>query len=284
MEAEMDVRFDWSEVEGTKPSSMSLYLFNSANSMIPVSFPNASGGAVRIMADRYQALAYNSDTETFQSAGDSWTNFELQVSETSLEAYTRMFATTRSVPRAEDTDEEPVIHEPDQLWTGATGQHDFRALGDDMVLTMHEATCEFHLTIHNVENSKYVTGIAATVSGMSSSFIPSKGKPSQTASIICIPLTQTDETTLQGSVRCLGHCPEQLQSHKLVVYAMMETGQRYYYTIDISDLMHPGGKSGGNVDVDIDIDKLPLPQPILDDGGLHPEVDEWSEITVPVEM
>ena len=76
---DMTVTFDWSLCDGEKPASMSLYLFNEENQSIPVSFPNATGGKVQLLKGKYQALAYNSDTETMKGSGSSWEDFTISI-------------------------------------------------------------------------------------------------------------------------------------------------------------------------------------------------------------
>lgn len=283
---DMTVTFDWSLCDGEKPASMSLYLFNEENQSIPVSFPNATGGKVQLLKGKYQALAYNSDTETMKGSGSSWEDFTISILPTTLEA--RMFASTRgSIPKASGTDNQTVVYEPEILYTAADGNHEFKTTADDLTLMMKTATHEYTFTINNVDNLSHVNSMAATLSGMALSYCPAKDQPTQTTAIMPFTLEANGNSSIIGSLRCFGHCPEHSEEHKLVVYVQMDDGKKYYYNFDVTDSLHdpntPGGSEpGGAIDMNLEINGLPLPEPIEDstNTGLNPNVDEWREISI----
>lgn len=288
---EMNVTFDWSQCEGQQPASMSLYLFNEENQSIPISFSNANGGKVQLLKGNYQAVAFNSDTETMKASGSSWADFTINVIPTTLEASARVFAGTRGIPKAVGTDEQEVIYEPEMLYTAADAGHEFKTTADDLRLIMKAATHNYTFTIDHVDNLSHVTSMSATLSGMASAFCPATGLPTQSTAIIPFTLEAEGSASLVGSVRCFGHCPEHSEEHKLVVYVQMDDGKKYYYSFDVTDALHdpntPGGSEpGGTIDMELEIDGLPLPEPIEDSSntGLNPEVDGWEEITIGIEL
>ena len=289
--ADMTVTFDWSQCGDERPASMSLYLFNSQEQSIPVNFPNATGGKVQLLPDKYQALAYNNDTENLTGFGTSYEDFEISVASAELEGFARMFAQTRgNIPRAEDTENQPVVYEPDKLYIGNHIGHTFQTTADGLTLFMKPATFIYSITIKNVDNLSYVVEAAATISGMAMSMHPATALPTQTTAIIPFALQVEASSMLKGEMRCFGHCPEQTMKHYLVIYAMMDNGAKYYYTYDITDYLHAPGQPGsevpgGTVDVNIEISNLPIPQPINGEGGgIKPQVDTWNEIEIPIEM
>lgn len=288
---DMSVRFDWTQCGEDRPLSMGLYLYNSQGQAIPVNFPNITGGKVQLLADTYQAVAYNNDTENLTGEGTSYGDFEIRVASAELESFARMFAQTRgNIPRAQETEDQTVVYEPDRLFVGTDEGHSFQTTSDELTLLMKPATYVYSIVINNVDNLSYVVEAAATISGMARSMHPATGLPTQTTAIIPLAMQVEAPSTLHGEMRCFGHCPEQAMNHFMVIYVMMDNGAKYYYTYDITDYLHAPGQPGsdvpgGTVDINIEINDLPIPQPIDGEGtGLKPQVDVWNEIEIPLEM
>lgn len=291
--ADLQVRFDWRDNPDAQPASMALAIFAEGAQPVQTAFHGRDGGVVNLLPYTYRFVGFNDDAENVFSRGTDWEAYELYAQETSFARLTRMFATTRSVPMARNTEDQNVILEPGMLWSSALGTTTLTAVGEESVtMLMEQAVTEYSFTITNVENLSYAVEVMATLSGMSGSWQPASHSGSDTECLI--PFTLTGEaSTLLGSVRTFGHCPGKGSNHAehmLTIYAEMKDGSKVYFVTDVTDAMHdsnhlnPGEGGTGHTEIPIVIDKLPLPKPITNGSGLQPDVDEWTEVFVTIPM
>lgn len=293
-ESQLMVHFDWSEVgDEAQPASMALAVFAEGAQPVQTAFHGRDGGTVHLLPYTYQFIAYNDDAEAVFGRGTTWEEFELYAQVTSLARLTRMFATTRTVPMARNTEDQDVILEPGMLWTSALGTTELTAVGEESVtLPMECAVTEYTFTVTNVENLSYAVEVMGTLSGMSGSWLPALHRGSDTHCVM--PVTFSDDgTTLTGTVRTFGHCPGEGRNHAdhlLTIYAEMKDGSKVYFVTDVTEAMHdpdhvnPDDGGTGQTDIPIVIDELPLPKPITNGSGLQPAVSEWQEVYISVPM
>lgn len=289
---DVDVHFYWADFDAN-PATMRLAVFYPGALPVLIPFSGRNGGSVTLDAGTYAFTGYNSDTESYATRGRNPENFEIFAITTELASVSTMFANTRSIPRAQGTEYQPTVFEPDPLWTSF--KPSFTAVWDqhgEVTMDMEPATTEYTFTINNVDNLEYVKEMTATLSGMSGSWLPALHVCSDTEVIIPFEMKQTFDgsSSITGTVRTLGHCPGHIDanvySHKLVLYAEYRNGNRYYYTFDVTEAMHSGDTTvkPGDAPVEVSLNGLPLPTPLTNGTGLHPHVGEWLEVVVPLDM
>ena len=288
----LTVRFDWSGAPEAEPAEMSLMAFVGTSQPVQLQFEGREGGNIWLPAGEFDFIGYNSDTEMAVS-GEMWGGFEIYSQETQLNAFSRMFATTRIVPKTKGTEEQPVIYEPDSLWTSVAdgvviNEHTY---GQTLTMAMEGATHRYVFEIGEVENLKYVNELTATISGMSGGWKPVDHRCTDTQAIIPFTMDKVDDTTIRGAVDTFGHCPQaetHYYEHKLVLYTEMVDGSKFYYTFDVTGQMHDAdhlSQDGtGNTDTPIVIKGLPLPKPLINGSGLQPEVTEWNEVDIGIDL
>ena len=290
LKSTLTARFDWTDVPDVSPKEMSLMVFAEGSQPVLIQLPGKDGGDLVLAEGDYQFTGYNTDTE-MAVRGMTWGEFEVYSQETDLNAYSRMFATTRNIPRTKGTEEQLVIYEPDRLTTGVKDSVtvDFEALGDTVSVKMEDATCIYNFVIRDVDNIRYVKDITATLSGMSGSWFPAIHSCSDTGCIIPFHMEkdEQEEGVIRGGLRTFSHCPAYedglYNEHFLVVYAEMIDGTKYYYSIDVTEQMHDlKHLIGGDTEEPIVIEGLPLPKPLVNGGGFQPDVTVWNEVNIPI--
>ena len=280
--ADLTVDFDWSGISGANPSSMMLAAFSATSQPVQKPLSGKSGGSIMLPEGKYQLIAYNGDTETLYSQGANWSDFEICAQPTEFSSTSRMFAGTRTIPRGQGTENQNLVHEPDLLWTSAYDEVAVTGnVGRRVSMPMEDATYVIRFTIRNVENIDYIHDKLATVSGMSGSWLPAHHRCSATECIIPFELS-ADGKTLSGAVRTFGHHQGGDLKHLLVIYAEMSDGSKLYYTFDVTEAIDDADPASGEVTVELE--ELPLPRPINNGTGLHPDVMDWQEVHIPVEM
>ena len=294
-----NVRFDWSEVSYAEPSVMQLVVFpDDGRRSLDFGFTRKTGGTADLDAGDYHAVCFNSDTEVLTTRGEGWKAFEVTSQETDLRLFSPMFGVTRNVPRGEGSEDEPVLQEPDMLWTAGDGE--VARAGDNaseiLTMKMRPSVYTYHFTVSGVSNLEYVTEITATISGMSGSMFPSTGKASDTHCTIPIHVTSDGKSSITCTVRSFGHCPELDDAagisaganHHLVVYARLTDSSKWYYDFDVTNELHEPGHTvvtpEGDTEILIDLEELPFPRPIADDSGMHPDVEEWNEVNIDINL
>lgn len=292
-DSQLNVRFDWAAVgDEAQPASMALGIFAKDAQPVQTAFYGRDGGEVALLPYTYSFIGFNDDTEGLFHRGESWESFEIYAQRTEFTRLTRMFAGSRGgVPMARNTEEQPLVFEPDQLWTSALGERTLTVVGTERItMQMEDAITEYTFTINNVENLSYAVEVMATLSGMSESWVPALHHGSATHCVMPCRL-EGEGTMLTGTVRTFGHCygeGSSHASHMLTIYAEMKDGSKVYFVTDVTDAMHDadhvseGGT--GHTEVPIVIDQLPLPKPIVNGSGLQPEVGEWTEVFISIPM
>ncbi len=292
LKGSLTARFDWADVPEASPGKMSLMVFADGSQPVEFQFRGKEGGDVDLAEGEYQFIGYNGDTE-MAVRGMTWGEFEVYSQETDLNAYSRMFATTRNVPRTKGTEEQLVIYEPDELWTGVKESAvavNLATLGQTVTIPMEATTCVYNFVIRNIDNFIYVRDITATLTGMSGSWFPALHSPSDTHCIIPFHMEKDDtELVIRGGVRTFGHCPDYEEGiyseHFLVIYAEMIDGTKYYYSIDVTEQMHEAEHLiGGETEIPIEIGSLPLPKPLVNGSGFQPDVTVWNEVNIPIDL
>ena len=109
-------------------------------------------------------------------------------------------------------------------------------------------------------------------------------KKEPTAEAVTIPFDAsiTQELTgITGGLLAFGPCPQADGAHKLVIYAVLDNGEKWYYTYDVTGQVR---EAPDPYHVHILLDGLPLPKPIVNGGGFQPGVDGWKEIYIDITL
>lgn len=284
---EITVNFDWSSAPSASPAAMRLTVFSDDALPVSVAAAGRTSVQVELVNGEYQFVAYNSDTEVLHSRGYNYETFEIFSQEAEIASFARLFNTRIALPRAKGTEDEVFIEEPDPLWVSALDR--VRIPGRPQItMPMKSAIIRYTFNISNVDNLDNVQTMAATISGMSESYFPSLGICSDTYCTIPFSLERDGDTSIHGSVRTFGYRNDITDvNHKLAIYVETKDGEKFYYTLDVSNLLDNANdyiNETGDAYIDIEISKMPIPEPIYNGSGLHPIVDKWQEVEIEIDL
>jgi len=149
-----------------------------------------------------------------------------------------------------------------------------------ITLTPQELVCTYTFEIRNVSNLKHVSQLCASLSGMAGGLTFSTNELYTECVTLPFEAKSDGESTITGSFYTFGHHELNLRSHHLTLYVIMDDGQKYVYGttgqhFNVTNQVHTAQDKRH---VHIVVDGLDLPQPITDDGGMKPTVDDWQEI------
>jgi hypothetical protein len=287
------VVFDWMNAPEANPESMVLYLFPTEGGAPEIfEFVGRDGGYIDVTPGSYTAMCLNSSTEnlaynTLRQHSEYYEDCDLyEVSTGTTELLSRFAsnvyiskAAATMAPRADGTDDQRIVLEPDSIWSDSTRPVDLSYVaGDTKVITLYpeQAFCHYTVKILHVDNADQVSGITAALSGQAGGFYPTARR--LTEETVTIPFEMhlhAAEATVDGDLRTFGHNPTggDDQSHLITVYATMRNGAKYYMTYDVTEQIHSAANPR---ELLIVIDNLALPEAI-GDSGFGPVVDEWQD-------
>lgn len=293
------VAFDWREAPKADPEGMCVFFYPLEEEAAPsrYDFTGTTGGQIDIPVGKYRVLCYNNDTEAVLFRGIE--------SLDTHEAFTRdggLFepiygSGAEAAPQASGTEEERVVITPDALWGCVATDVEITETGisyicvpesekdewmgrpvvsDEQVITLypHRLLCLYTYEIRHVEGLKYVAQMSASLSGMSPALPLATEEPDAEPTTLPFEARHDGEATITGGFLTFGQPAANATAHKLALYVWLADGTKWLYTFDVTGQVDqaPNPKR-----VHIIIDKLTLPEPIGDDSGFHPDVDDWIE-------
>ncbi len=281
--ASVRVVFDWKKAPEAKPKSMTLYLFPiGGEGLSPHEFTDYRGGQIAVAPGRYKVLCFNSDTETILCNEDSsFDRFELYSTSTAV--------SLRSipVPRIGGTENQRMVNSPERIYTDRLEEVEIRyAEGEVQVITLYPelSVCRYTVVIHNVENLQYVaqSDIIGTLSGLAGGFFPGLNQPAPPeVTIPFTPACNKEQNTLNATFLTFGTPPPPGRKHLLTICAILSDGQKLYFPFDVGAIID---NAPDPQEVLIELDGLPFPKPIVNGSGFHPEVQDWQDVKIDLQM
>ena len=289
--ADVNVGFDWQQAPHMEPEGMTVLFYREQQGTVTperYDYTGKQGGKARLRPGEWKAVGYNYDTEAILYQGmESAATLEAYTRKSTISEGTRM--PTRDMPRAQTTEDQPVILEPDPLCGGASSTFPLiMGQGQNVTVTPQMRTKEVVINITNVPNLQYCTDFGGALSGLAPSVLMTSGILGEGCVTEAFAGRATDATTLEFRFRIFGHCPEGAQGilnpHLLTIYIILADNSKWYYVVDVSNQMHGSGHSSGDEEIDIDVDGLPVPKPIVNGSGFQPTIDTWQGVEIDVGM
>ena len=283
---EIKVVFDWRNAPEANPESMALVLYDATTGKpMHFMFDNRNGGIIKVPYGQYNGLCINSDINdwAYISHDDDIDDFEVSTADaTELAAFD---IPASQLPAARDGESERMAETPSMLWSNRQDSIVLKAAVQSQTITMYpdEAICHYTVDVTDVENIEYVEGsnVDATISGMSGSYMHGRNKPSDTHVTMPFVLSVSGADTLHSEFLTFGESHDSAYSHKLTVYLYLKDGTRWYNTYDVTDQV---SQAPDPRHVHIVVSGLNIPKPMLSGGGFEPDVQDWNDVTVDINM
>ncbi len=285
----VEVKFDWRNAPDAEPGNMLLWFYPvDGGSPVQFQLSGHEGGVVSITPGDYRIICLDGDHENILYSGEStFDGFEIATHGASLLRHLNRANVSANVPRAEGTDDQDVIDEPDQVYGDALETAVSVPVNATTTITMYpeEYAHTYEVEIRDVENLDRAQSLSGSLSGMTGSLRVADRAMTGTPKLMPFSLTKVDATTLRGTFLTFGHCPEPAVPHKVVVYAIMHDGaQRYQIYGDADDVVTPQIHEAADPHhVKIVLHGLNLPEE-SQGGGLMPSVDGWGDKNVDIEL
>lgn len=296
--AYLDVVFHWESEPDAHPGSMSLYLFPvEGGNPKRYEFDGREGGVIRVVSGMYHAICVNSDErEVFCRNSGSHLTFEVATLPVGPVASTPLdVGRAHELPKAYGAENEPLAQQPPLLWAASVtsfavnsaqpAQNNDKTRQANQQLHMYPGRIveTYQVTVKKINNVASLTALSATISGMSDGYLPGSGQSNDGSVTIPLNLTHSAQAaTAEGTFLTFGHCPESRKDHKLMLFAILTDGSKYYYEFDAGDDAHnPPDENGVH---HIVVELLNLPEPSGEGGSMSPTVEEWTEQNIDISM
>ncbi len=277
------VVFDWSKAPDTQASSMLLYLYSDRHDVMNYWFTNSSGGPITSYAGMHTAVCHSNDDPYTHLLRNQHSHNEIEISTDNTGVLIGQGISTRGIPRAEGTEDEPLRMSPSMIYGTQESEVNLRASDLEQTLTLYpeELVCHYRVEFVDVENLKNADlRIDATISSMAGGFYPGRMSPTSEAVSHTFTLT-TDEqlTSLRSEFLTFGVPVGEDLPHKICLYIALKNRSGGFYTFDVSDQVN---NAPDPHDVSIRIYGLKLPElpedPVLPPGstGMSVEIDTWD--------
>ena len=266
------------------PEMMRVMFFNSGDGTFSTqAFLPASGGSVSVTPGRtYDILTYNFDTQSAVVTDEYlWNGICATTNTVSEEARSRL----RS--RATKFDDEMIVYEPDHLFAGRTEDFYIPARSVDappVIIDLYARSIveTWLVYIDRIQGMEYVASVAGVISGMALSNTLSCDMLSETqASVFFESMHYEAGGKVDIKFNTFGDNPAFSQTLSLVVTDI--GGTAHIFNFDVSDQFIDNPEQI----IYINTDKIVIEEPeSVDDssGGLAPDVDEWQDIEIDIEI
>lgn len=290
----VEVVFDWRNAPDANPASMRLFLFprNGGNPEI-YDFSGRKGGIIRVAPGVYDAICINSDRRNvIYRQPDLFDEFEV----TTPELKSMQFTTSLSFPASDlpvtpGTENQKIMMQPPVLWSSSEVGFDITVDGrsrsnpevDHQVLYMYPKLIvdTYIVTVKNVRNAQYLHALSGTISDMSDGYLAGPQIRTDTSVLLSFNLAHNlGDANAEGMFLTFGHCPDARRSHKLILYAVLTDGSKYYYEFDVSDQAHNPPDENGIYHIIVEF--IDIPEPSGD--NIAPDVNNWSSVDIFLDM
>ncbi len=283
----LQVIFDWGELDPTTVHGMTLLLYPEDGSA-PLRFPFADiqGGTISVTSGTYNALCVNDDELLHLQGEESWETVSVTTGETGLVARAAFNNTKSDIPRAQGSEEEPVLREPPLLYTATRLNFYVKAAEETQILRLapQMPLGQIYVRVEAVENARFLETLSGVVTGLSSSLSLTTLEPSDDHCTMPVNLTLTEDGYLEGWLNYFGHCPTTELPHSLAIYTMLIDTSKQANIYDITEQMHPGEGKEEDKNHEVIIPVLPLPTPEPAEGGFDINLDEWNTTSIEIKM
>lgn len=286
------VTFDWSKATDAVTSEMTLYLYPEELSMAQYWFSDRTGGYIKAYSGNHTAVCHNNDNIYEMRVRNHHAHDGIEVYTDDVTALAGQGISTRGIPRAPGTEQEPLRMTPPMCY--GTHTRDITLLPveeeQEIILYPEELVCHVTVEFEKVENLRSADlRIDATLSGMAGGYYP--GRLEATGEKVSYPFTFSPDvamTTLQSEFLTFGIPSGESQKHMVSVYIMTKSRDGNMYNFDVTGQVNDAPDPRH---IHIILPALTLPEvpedPVDPDNGdaeMGIEINNWNIESYDIKM
>ncbi|MCC8036949.1 MAG: DUF5119 domain-containing protein [Bacteroidales bacterium] len=276
----IQLEYDWSAAPEAQPRGMCAFFYpdEPEGEVLRYDFTGRDGGEITVPVGSYQVIAYNNDTEATQFQG--WGSLSTH------EAFTRegnvlepvLGSGVYQAPRATGSENEPVVIQPDMVWSATRCHVTVTADTRVIVLRPEVRVCTYSYEIRHVSNLAYISQCCASLSGLSPTLWMADDIPGDGQATIPFEAISDGESTITGEFLTFGYDTHYRRENRFLLYVWLSDGQKLCYGTESArfEVSEQIRQAPDPRHVHIIIDGLELPTPSGNANGYAPSVDDWS--------
>ena len=287
----VEVIFDWSNAPDSKASSMRLYLYSDHHDVMNYWFNNNKGGTIKSYGGKHTAVCHSNDDPYIHYLRNQNSHNEIEIYTDETAVLVGQGISTRGIPRAEGTENEPLRVTPSMIYGSQNSDIDFKVTSFRQTLTLYpeELVCHYTVEFVDVENIQNADlRIDATISSLAGSYYPGRMKPSSEVVSHAFTLAaDMEQKSLHSEFLTFGVPDGETRPHKICLYIALKNRSGNFYTFDVSDQVN---NAADPKNVNIKIHGLKLPEIPVEpptppaQGGVSVEVDTWDTIHFDIQV
>ncbi|MBD5274860.1 MAG: DUF5119 domain-containing protein [Bacteroides sp.] len=281
----VEVVFDWRNAPDNKASTMVLYLYPEHHEMMDYWFNNQSGGEIKTYGGRHSAICHSNDDPYSHLLRNTGSYDTLEIFTDNTATLVGQGISTRGIPRAKGTEDEPLRFTPPMIYGSSDEEIDIKvsSLRQTVTLYPEELICHYTVEFIDVENLQNADlRIDATISSLAGGFLPGCMSASSEAVSHTFTLTaDMEKKTMTSEFYTFGVPAGDEKPHLISLYIVLKNRTGSLYTFDVSDQVN-NATDPKNVHIKVyglklpDIPDTPVTPP--EGGGVSIEVDTWDII------
>lgn len=281
----VEIVFDWSKVSEPQASTMALYLYSEEHEMMNHWFKDITGGMIRSYGGKHTAICHSNDDPYVHRIRNQHAHGEMEIFTDNTSMLIGQGISTRNIPRAPGTEEEPLRATPSILYGTQHSEIDLKVSSLPQTVTLYpeELVCRYSVEFVDVENLQSADlRIDATISSLAGGYYPGRMAPtSETVSHTFTLIAGDDMKSLHSQFFTFGVPPGEELPHMICVYIALKNKTGNFYTFDVTDQINKA-PDPNNVEIKIYGLKLPElpedpPEPPVE-GDMSVEVEDWNTI------
>lgn len=291
----VQVVFDWTKAPYTNAQNMALYIYPENEGVINNWFSNITGGEIKLRSGAYTAVCHNNDNSYDLFVRNEHAHEELELYTDDVAALEGQGISTRSIPRAPGTEDEPIRATPPLCYGSHVRDINIVDSVELQTITLYpeELICRYTVLLYDVENLKNSDiRIDGSLSSLAGGYLPGKlMATSETVTHSFALNADASQRVMVSNFMTFGVPPGEPLPHMLSVYVLTKSRTGEQYTFDVSDQVN-NAPDPRNVVIKVGGIKLPeMPDDPPDDpGGNKPDngmvvdVEKWTSeyFTIPV--
>lgn len=288
----VQVVFDWQKVPVVNAQNMALYIYPEKDEVIRHWFSNIDGGEIKLHAGGFTAVCHNNDYTYDLFVRNEHAHDEIELYTEEISTLEGQGISTRSIPRAPGTEEEPIRATPPLCY--GTHERNITILDsiDLQTITLYpeELICRYTVEVYDVENLKSADiRIDGSLSSLAGGYLP--GKLSATGDAVTHSFTlgaDVKQRTLTSHFMTFGVPDGETLPHMLSIYVLTKSSTGQQFTFDVSDQVN-NAPDPRNVVIRVggitmpDMPDAP-PDPSDSGNGITVDVEQWTSeyFSIPV--
>lgn len=274
------VVFDWSKAEDADASQMTMYLYPEGMEMAQYWFSDRRGGIIQAYPGDHTAVCHNNDNVYDMRVRNHHAHDELEVYTDDVSALQGQGISTRGIPRAPGSENEPLRMTPPMCYGTHTRDITLLPVAEEQVITLYPEELVTHVTVEfeGVENLRSADlRIDGTLSGMAGGYYP--GRLAPTAETVSHTFTFSPDagmTNLMSHFLTFG-APEADGRHMVSVYIMTKAREGNFYNYDVTDQVK-NAPDPKHIHIILPLLKLPEVPKVPDEPsstGMGVEINKW---------